>query len=347
MTRLWWKRENGNHYNYHKGFITNLFITILTGHNMILIFHGFIIGIGFILLWKGSEYFVTAAAEIARRIGVSDLIIGLTLVSVSTTLPEFMASVMASHIGSGGIAVGNVVGSNITNIALILGTCMIIEGYSVERFVLRRYGVTLLLVCSLFVVFALNNVSQIEGGILIVIFFLYLIFLSREKHTRREVKETSIELQNLPKESVWKILARFAVGGAGVFIGARYLVSSALHIAITFNVYESAIGATIVALGTSLPEFAVSLRALKEDFEEISVGNILGANTFNILWVIGFAALVNPLVLDYNLLYFNIPVMMGATVLLLGFMRMGYKLKRWQGVLFVALYAFFVINNYM
>ncbi|MGD2247401.1 MAG: calcium/sodium antiporter [Candidatus Methanofastidiosia archaeon] len=314
---------------------------------MILVLDALIIGIGFILLWKGSEYFVTAAAEIARRIGVSDLIIGLTLVSVSTTLPEFMASVMASHIGSGGIAVGNAVGSNITNIALILGTCMIIEGYSVEPYVLRRYGVTLLLVCSLFVVFVLNGISHIEGVLLLIIFLVYLIVLSKEKHTRREVMETSIELQNLPTGSMGKIVARFLFGGAGVFIGARYLVSSALHIAITFNVYESAIGATIVALGTSLPEFAVSLRALREDFEEISVGNILGANTFNILWVIGVAALVNPLVLDYNLLYFNIPVMMGVTVLLLGFMRMGYRLKRWQGILFVVLYAFFVINNYV
>ncbi|MBU7017916.1 MAG: calcium/sodium antiporter [Theionarchaea archaeon] len=306
-----------------------------------------IITVGFIFLWKGSEYFVTAAAEIAKRIGVSDLVIGLTLVSASTTLPEFMASVMASHLGSGGIAVGNAVGSNITNIALILGTCMIIEGYSVEPLVLKRYGLTLLVVCLFFVVLIFNNISRIEGGILLALFFLYLLILSREKHTRREIKEVSIELEDIQLEPAWKVMVEFVGGGVAIFVGARGLVGSALNIAMTLGVFESAIGATLVALGTSLPEFAVSLRALKEDYEQISVGNILGANTFNILWVVGFSALVHPLVLDANLLYFNIPVMLGITSLLLIFMRMGYKLKRWQGIVFLVLYIFFVVKNYV
>ncbi len=306
-----------------------------------------IIGVGFIFLWKGSEYFVTAAAEIAKKIGVSDLVIGLTLVSLSTTLPEFTASVIGSYMGSGGIAVGNAVGSNITNIALILGTCMIIEGYTVEPVVLKQYGVTLLLICVLFSGFSLNGVARIEGGILLVLFFVYLIILSKGKHTRRQIMEVCIELEDVPKEPVWKVGLKFVGGALAIFIGARYLVESAINIAVMLDVFESAIGSTIVALGTSLPEFAVSLRALKEDFEEISVGNILGANTFNILWVIGFSALVNPLDLDANLLYFNIPVMMGVTVLLLAFMRMGYTLKRWQGIVFVALYVLFVVNNYV
>jgi cation:H+ antiporter len=305
-----------------------------------------IIGIGFVLLWKGSEYFVTAAAEIAKRIGVSDLVIGLTLVSASTTLPEFMASVTASHLGSGGIAVGNVVGSNITNIALILGTCMILEGYAVEPLVLKRYGTSLLMVCVLFIIFVFGNIVRIEGVILLILFFAYLFFLSREKHTRREIMEVSVELEDIPREPVWKMGVKFVGGGVGIFLGAQGLVGSALNIAETLHVYESAIGATIVALGTSLPEFAVSLRALKEDYEQISVGNILGANTFNILWVIGFSAIINPLHMDTNLLYFNIPLMMGVTVLLLVFMKMR-QLKRWQGILFLGLYAFFVVKNYV
>ena len=305
-----------------------------------------IIGIGFILLWKGSEYFVTAAAEIAKRIGVSDLVIGLTLVSASTTLPEFMASVTASHLGSGGIAVGNVVGSNITNIALILGTCMILEGYAVEPLVLKRYGTTLLMVCVLFIIFVFGNIVRIEGLILLILFFAYLFFLSREKHTRREIMEVSVELEDIKREPAWKMGVKFVGGGVGIFLGAQGLVGSALNIAAVLHVYESAIGATIVALGTSLPEFAVSLRALKEDYEQISVGNILGANTFNILWVIGFSAIINPLHLDTNLLYFNIPLMMGVTVLLLVFMKMR-QLKRWQGILFLGLYVFFIVKNYV
>ena len=289
---------------------------------------------------------MTAAAEIAKRIGVSDLVIGLTLVSASTTLPEFMTSVTASHLGSGGIAVGNAVGSNVTNIALILGTCMIIEGYSFEPLVLKRYGTTLLLVCLMFVFFAFDNISRIEGSILLTLFFAYLWILSREKHTRREIMEVSTELKHIPVESEWKVALKIVGGGAAIFVGARLLVGSAINIAVALGVFESAIGSTIVALGTSLPEFAVSLRALREDYEEISVGNILGANTFNILWVIGFSAVVNPLRLDANLLYFNIPMMIGITVLLLVFMSRGYKLTRWEGVVFLVLYVAFVGKNY-
>lgn len=306
-----------------------------------------IIGVGFIFLWKGSEYFVMAAAEIAKKIGVSDLVIGLTLVSFSTTLPEFTASVIGSYLGSGGIAVGNAVGSNITNIALILGTCMIIEGYTVEPVVLKRYGGVLLLVCILFCGLSVNGIHRVEGGVLLVLFFAYLIVLSKGKHTRRQIMEVSLELEDVPKESAVKVGIKFVGGALAIFFGARYLVGSAINIAIALNVFESAIGSTIVALGTSLPEFAVSLRALKENFEEISVGNILGANTFNILWVVGAAALVNPLTLDKNLLYFNIPVMVGVTVLLLAFMRMGYVLRRWQGIVFVVLYVLFVVNNFV
>ena len=159
-----------------------------------------LICIGFLFLWKGSEYFVTAAAEIAKRIGVSDLVIGLTLVSASTTLPEFTASVVASFMGSGGIAVGNAVGSNVTNIALILGTCMIIEGYAIEPMVLKRYGVTLLAVCILFVFLTFNNITHVEGIILLTLFFAYLVVLSREKHTRKEVIEVSKELEHIHVE---------------------------------------------------------------------------------------------------------------------------------------------------
>jgi cation:H+ antiporter len=310
-----------------------------------LLYVGLIV-IGFVLLWKGSEYFVTAAAEVARRIGVSDLVIGLTLVSMSTTLPEFVASTMASHAGSGGIAVGNAVGSNITNITFILGTCMVLEGYKVEPLVLRRYGIALLLVCLLFAVLAMGNITRNEGILLLSVFAVYMIILSREKHTRKEMAEVSTEMRGIPVEPSWKVMARLLIGVASVFIGARFLVDSAINIAATLNVLESAIGSTIVALGTSLPEFAVSLRALKENYEQISVGNILGANTFNMLWVIGFSALINPLELDRNLMYFNVPLMIGVTILLLVFIRTGYQLKRKEGIVFLLIYILFLIMNY-
>lgn len=298
-----------------------------------------LIGIGFVLLVKGSDYFVIAAAGIARRVGVSELVIGLTLVSVSTTLPEFMASTTASFVGSSGIAVGNAVGSDITNIALILGTCMVIKGYTVERDVLRRNGLTLLGVCLLFCILVFNGVSRIEGAILLGILPVYMWTTFKGNHLNPE--------DPFPQESVAKLALAFVAGLAAVFVGARFLVNSSMDLAEQLHILESAIGSTMVALGTSLPEFAVSVRAVTKGHGQISVGNILGANTLNILWVTGVSALIRPLTLDSNLMYFNTPVMIGVTVLLLIFMRMGYKLRRWQGIVFLVLYIFFVVKNFM
>jgi cation:H+ antiporter len=313
-----------------------LFNTILLNgmlHDIILI------GIGFVLLVKGSDYFVIAAAGIARRVGVSELVIGLTLVSMSTTLPEFMASTTASFMGSSGIAVGNAVGSDITNIALILGTCMVIKGYTVERDVLKRYGLTLLGVCLLFCVFVFNGISRIEGGILLGILPVYIWTTFKGNHMKPE--------DPVPQESVAKLALAFVAGLAAVFVGARFLVNSSMDLAEQLHILESAIGSTMVALGTSLPEFAVSVRAVTRGHGQISVGNILGANTLNILWVTGVSALIRPLTLDSNLMYFNTPVMVGVTVLLLVFMRMGYKLRRWQGIVFLMFYILFVVRNFM
>ena len=223
---------------------------------------------------------------------------------------------------------------------------MILEGYKVEPLVLKRYGIALLSVCLLFVLFAMGGITRIEGVLLLSIFVGYMIILSREKHTRREMREATKEMRGIPVEPSWKVVGRLLIGVASVFIGARLLVDSAISIAASLNVLESAIGSTIVALGTSLPEFAVSLRALRENYEQISVGNILGANTFNMLWVIGFSALINPLELDRNLLYFNVPVMIGITILLLIFIRTGYQLKRKEGIIFILIYILFLIKNY-
>jgi cation:H+ antiporter len=320
--------------------ILNLFNTPPNEYRML---HDIIfIGVGFALLVKGSDYFVTAAAGIARRVGVSELIIGLTLVSMGTTLPEFMASITASYMGSSGIAVGNAVGSDITNILLILGTCMVIKGYTVGRDVLKRYGLTLLVVCLVFSVFAPGGVSRIEGGVLVVILPVYL-WTTFKGH----INNPNSKSEDPSPESVTKLAIAFVGGLLAVIVGARFLVDSSLNLAEQFHILESAIGSTIVALGTSLPEFVVSVRAVTKGHGQISVGNILGANTLNILWVMGVSALIRPLTLDTNLLYFNTPLMIGVTVLLLMFMRMGYQLKRWQGVVFLVLYAVFVVYNYM
>lgn len=296
-----------------------------------------LIGLGFVLLVKGSDYFVAGAAQIAKRAGVSELVIGLTLVSVSTTLPEFMASTTASYLGSSGIAVGNAVGSDITNIALILGVCLIIREYTGQRDVLNRYGPALLAVCVLFCAVLPHGISRVDGLVLVAVFPVYIWFTIR--------KDVADEVTEVPHTSVIKLVLAFGGGIVAIFLGARFLVESSMNIAEVLQVHESAIGSTIVALGTSLPEFAVSVRAVTKNHRYMSVGNILGANTLNLVWVTGASALIHPLTLDRNLLYSNVPVMLVVTGLLLVFMRMG-TLKRWHGIVFVVMYAAFVGSNF-
>jgi cation:H+ antiporter len=298
-----------------------------------------LIGLGFALLVKGSDYFVAGAAQIAKKVGVSELVIGLTLVSASTTLPEFMASTTASYLGSSGIAVGNAVGSDITNIALILGVCMIIREYSIQRDVFNRYGSALLVVCVLFCGILPHGISRVDGLVLVAVFPVYIWFT-----VRKDIANDRVPAQ-IPDTPVIKLILAFGGGIAAIFIGARFLVESSMNIAEVLQVHESAIGSTIVALGTSLPEFAVSVRAVTKNHGYMSVGNILGANTLNLVWVTGASALINPLTLDRNLLYINVPVMLVVTGLLLVFMRMG-TLKRWHGIVFVVLYAVFVGSNF-
>lgn len=298
-----------------------------------------LMAVGFVLLAEGSRYFVEAAAEIAHRLGVSEMVIGLTLVSASTTLPELMASSTASYLGSSGIAVGNVVGSDITNIALILGLCMVVKEYTIEHEIVSQYGVPLLIVCLLFCILIPGGISRIDGMILLAVFLVYLWKTSR--------KDTTLKSTPQPSETPrWRVVAGFVGGITAIFIGARFLVSSCLTISAELHVLESAIGTTVVALGTSLPELAVSLRAVTGHHEKISLGNILGANTFNLVWVTGVSALVNPLTLDEKLLYFNTPLMVAVTVILLAFMWTEDRLKRWEGIVFLLIYGFFVVYNF-
>lgn len=298
--------------------------------------------VGLFLLAEGSQYFVRAAVEIARRFRVSEIMIGVTLVSASTTLPELMASTTASYLGSSGVAVGNAVGSDITNIALILGLCMVVTEYRLTPEMTSHYGVPLFLVCIFFCVLLPGGISRIDGCILLAAFLVYLWVMST-----RDIGKRPESSPATPEISAGKVVLFFVGGILAVFVGARLLVSSSLQIAGEFELLESAIGSTIVALGTSLPELAISLRAVTGRHEQISIGNILGANTFNLLWVTGASALVNPLTLDRNLLYFNVPLMLGVTIVLLVFMSTEDQLKRWEGAALLCIYALFVANNFL
>lgn len=346
----------------------------------------FLLGLG--ILIRGSDFFVGSAAFIAKRFGVSELIIGLTLVSMGTSFPELGTSVYAAYSGKGGIAVGNVVGSNIANIALVLGVCLMLRSIKVKRKMLTRDGIIMLGVSLLFTIFVFWDVVRWEGVVLLGIFVAYLAFLYRQNkdemksealrraieegiehdvYIGREIAKVIIEdednhgeekppdeeeepAENEEKKekkvSPVKEIAKLVLGCLGVIIGAKLMVDAAVHIASEMGISETVIGSTLIAFGTSVPELAVSVVAILKRYEQISIGNILGSNIFNILLVIGASSLIKPLKVDDMLLYTNIPIMLLVAAMLLIFMAVRNRLERWQGVVFVAIYAVFIILNY-
>ena len=306
--------------------------------------------IGFALLIKGSHFFVESAAYIARHFGVSELIIGLTLVSIGTSLPELGASVYASYNGRGGIAVGNVVGSNIANIALVLGAVLLLKQITVKKKMLNRDGLVMMGVSLLFIMFVITGgrVDRWEGLVLMVLFSIYILYLYRQNKAEKLTCETTdvCDIVEPKKSSLGKEMAFLVIGCVGIIIGAKLLVDSAVDIARTLNISETVIGSTLIAFGTSVPELAVSLTAILRKHSDISIGNILGSNIFNILLVIGAASIVNPLAVDNILINTNIPIMVIVVAMLLIFMAIGNKLKRWQGGFFVAIYVAFLVLNF-
>ncbi|UCE36554.1 MAG: calcium/sodium antiporter [Thermoplasmata archaeon] len=324
--------------------------------------------IGLTILIKGSDFFISGAAFMAKHFGVSELIIGLTLVSMGTSLPELGASVYASATGSGGVAVGNVVGSNIANIALVLGACLILGPIAVKKKMLRRDGLVMLGVSLLFTLFVFAGFVRWEGFVLMIIFVAYIIFLYKQNKAEREnngkneekcekedenkeedevEKEDELKKPRIEKQKgLAKQILFLIVGCAGVFIGAKLLVDSAIDIATIFGISDTVIGSTLVAFGTSVPELAVSMTGILKKHEEISLGNVIGSNIFNILWVIGISAMVQDLPVDYKLLYINIPIMLFVSALLLIFMATKKRLTPWDGVIFITMYTWFLVFNY-
>jgi cation:H+ antiporter len=307
---------------------------------------------GLAILIKGSDFFVESAAYIARHFGVSELIIGLTLVSMGTSLPELGASVYAAYNGNGGIAVGNVVGSNIANIALVLGAVLLLKQLTVKKKMLSRDGLVMMMVSLIFIMFIIteNSIARWEGLVLMAIFAVYIYYLYRQNKVEKLTCETTDVCDQIEpkKSSLGKESFLLIVGCIGVIIGAKLLVDSAVDIADHLNISQTVIGSTLIAFGTSVPELAVSLTAILRKHGDISIGNILGSNIFNILWVIGAAAIVarEPLAVDNILIRTNIPIMLMVAALLLIFMAIGNKLKRWQGGVFIAIYAIFLVLNF-
>lgn len=255
--------------------------------------------IGFAMLVKGADWFVEGVSGIAERFGIPQLVIGLTIVAMGTSAPEAAVSITAALKGNAGITIGNVVGSNILNILIILGITAYIISVAVQRSTLR-YEIPYMIFITL-VLFAMGItggcISFVEGIVLWILFIAYLTYLFvMAKKGKEEIKEEH------KKKKVWKLLILAVAGGIIVVFGSDVTVDSATNMAVVFGLSERFIGLTIVALGTSLPELFTSVTAAMKGKADIAIGNIVGSNVFNILFVIGTTALITPVIFEPNFL---------------------------------------------
>ncbi len=310
---------------------------------------------GFLLLVIGAELLVRGASSLALAAGISPLVVGLTVVAFATSAPELSVTLQSSLNNTPDLAVGNIVGSNITNLLLILGLVAIIAPFPIDQRLVRLDVPILIGVSTLFYVFGLNNgIEQWEGVVLFVLLIGYLILaIALSRREKRKVKKEYSETytSTFKKRNAVNLFLNFflCVIGVGVLIlGSDWLVFASITTARFLGIDELIIGLTIIAVGTSLPEIATSIMAAIRGKRDIATGNVIGSNLFNLLCVGGITSLVTPggLGISQQALQFDIPVLLSATLACLPIFYRGYRLDRWEGLLFVfyyIVYIFFIV----
>lgn len=301
------------------------------------------LGVGLFLLLGGGEALVRGSVSIAHRLGVSPLLIGLTLVGFGTSMPELVASVEAALLGAPGIAIGNVVGSNIANILLILGIAAIVFPVATSKNAFQRDG-AVLIGASLLLLGAVltGSLSSIFGAILVALLAAYMVYTYRTERNVEAPQETVLT-QSMPLS----LAIILTIGGIiAVVAGAAMLVKAAVIIAENAGISQAVIGVTLVAVGTSLPELAASLMAALRRQGDVAFGNIVGSNIFNILGIAGITAIVSPIAIPAEIGNFDIWVMLGAAGLLVVFAITGWRITRTEGVLFLAAYAAYIVLQF-
>ena len=290
---------------------------------------------GFLFLVKGADWFVEGAACIAKKLGIPQLVIGLTIVAMGTSMPEAAVSVTAAMQQNAGITVGNVVGSNILNILIILGITAVITNVAIQRSTLHYEIPFMLAVTALLLGFGMTGgrITFTEGVIFWILFLVYLGYLFVMAR-----KENAGEEGTVKDFPVWKCLLLMVLGGILVVKGSDFAVSGASAIARYFGMSERFIGLTIVALGTSLPELVTSVTAARRGNAGIAIGNIVGSNIFNILFVIGTAALICPVPFERKFIADTVIAIGAGVVLWLGTFR-NRELRKPCGIVMLLCYA--------
>lgn len=331
--------------------VTRTLIFVERGFRMTYI----LLVIGFVLLIKGADFFVDGSSNIAKAFRVSPLLIGLTIVALGTSSPEATVSIIAALEGNPGVSLGNIIGSNILNITLVVGVAAMINPLKVESETIRKEipftflaSVVLLVVISDVMLQGVseNLITRGDGFIILLFFaiFLYYIFEvarnSRERTKNEDKKEGTTS---------WTKNIFLTIGGlAGIIVGGDLIVKNAMQVALSYGMSETLVGLTIIAIGTSLPELITSITAALKKESEIALGNIVGSNIFNILFVLGTTSVIHPLSVDGKI-FVDIAILIGLTAVLFFFSRTNFKIGKLEGAFLVLAYisymVFIIIRN--
>ncbi len=310
---------------------------------------------GLVLLVFSADYFVKGASALARNLGVSPLLIGLTIIGLGTSAPEMLVASIASWQGNNGLATGNAIGSNIANIGLVLGLTAMVCPIIIQSSLLKRELPILLTISIMsFLLVIDGHLSQLDGAILVSGLILFLYWLNRSANSNRQQSPDPLATEfsdEIPTDLSNKKAALFALGGSLVLIASsKLLVWAAINIATLFGVSDLVIGLTIIAIGTSLPELAASIASVLKKEPDLAVGNIIGSNAFNLLAVLSLPGLINPGAVDSQLVTRDFPIMLGFTLCLFFFsysFNGQPKITRLKGFLFTLLFLTYLLKVYL
>lgn len=295
--------------------------------------------VGFVFLIKGSDFFVDGASSIASLLKIPTIIVGLTIVAFGTSAPEAAVSITSAITGNNAMAVSNIIGSNLFNILMVIGISALLGELLMEKSVLNKDLPFLVGITILFAAFIIIgwNVSQIEGIILLVILIAYVAYLVKSAK-----KSDNANVVEKPKFTLPQSIIFIIIGLAGIVLGGDLVVNSASDIAIALGMSETLVGLTIVAIGTSLPELVTSLTALKKGENQLVIGNVIGSNIFNILFVLGASSAITAISLDSSMLI-DVTFMVFVTVLCFIFGKTQDKFDKKEGAILVALFIAYMI----
>ncbi len=302
----------------------------------------------FVILTKCADWFVDGAVGIAEHFAVPKMLIGIVLVSLSTTAPELAVSINSAIQGFPEIALGNAIGSVIVDDTVAIGLAALVAASPilVDRHLLLSTGIFLVVVdLGLYAMAWNGTLGRLEGGVLLVLFVVYTVYTYRTASLAgadADFEELADIEEAIAGKTLKGLILWFVVGLVGVLLASHGIVESAKVIATAFGISEAVVGLTIIAIGTSLPEIATGVTAARKGHGEIVVGNILGADVLNVCWIAGASAVVNPLVVTSEFIHFSIPTMLIVVVAMLLMMRTNHRLSKTEGVALLVLYAVYL-----